>query len=125
MPAVNIFHRDGGRCPVKVALRSLMAQACRSRRRQHGLQTFMEFERDQKISNSQILQEPNVQLRDLHSLSHVLFESFKDMTVTFCLHVYAIHYTCMLMCTGSHEIMDVSETAEQRSATCNSSQVNP
>ena len=37
MPAVNIFHSDRGRCPVKVALRSLMAQACRSRRRQHGL----------------------------------------------------------------------------------------
>ena len=53
VPAVNIFHSDGGRCPVKVALRSLMAQACRSRRRQHGLQTFMEFERNQKISNSQ------------------------------------------------------------------------
>ena len=52
VPAVNIFHSDGGRCSVKVALRSLMAQACRSRRRQHGLQTFMEFERNQKISNS-------------------------------------------------------------------------
>ena len=53
VPAVNIFHSDGGRRPVKVALRSLMAQACRSRRRQHGLQTFMEFERNQKIGNSQ------------------------------------------------------------------------
>ena len=52
LPAVNIFHSDGGRSSVKVALRSLMAQACRSRRRQHGLQTFMEFERNQKISNS-------------------------------------------------------------------------
>ena len=50
---MNIFHSDGGRSSVKVALRSLMAQACRSRRRQHGLQTFMEFERNQKISSLQ------------------------------------------------------------------------
>ena len=41
------------------------------------------------------------------------------MPVSVC---HTLHIVRMLRCTGSHEIMDASETAEHTSATCNSCQ---